>query len=210
VINVQLEKALAFRGIDPQVAEQSIRDAKRLTGEALQDVRVIMRGRWLQPERESFSLRPAVEQLAANMANNIDVDVYIEGSDDGFSQQSLMALYRAVQEGLTNIQKHSQAQKARIRIYLGDSEARLELSDDGRGFDTNTLVGAGGEDVGRYGLQGVRERLQLIGGSLEVESKVGESTSLCVTVPRDPAIFAQHSALSTQNSKLKTQRSGKV
>lgn len=188
VINVQLEKALAYRSVDPQVADQAIRDAKRLTGEALQDVRVTMGS--LQPTHESFSLRPAVEQLINNMANNIEVDVHIDGREDGFSRQSLMTLYRAVQEGLTNIQKHSEARQARIRIHLGDSKASLYLNDDGRGFDPNTLEGAGGEHGECYGLQGVRERLQLIGGSMEVQSMVGAGTSLHVTVPRDPSILA--------------------
>lgn len=188
VVNVQLEKALAFRTLDPQVADQAIRDAKRLTSEALQDVRVTMGS--LQPSHESFALRPAVKQLVNNMANSIEVDVHIDGRDAGFSQQSLMALYRAVQEGLTNIQKHSKAREAFIRISLGDSNASLDLSDNGRGFDPNTLEDAGGEHSERYGLKGVRERLQLIGGSMEVVSKVGEGTSLHVTVPRDLAVFA--------------------
>ncbi len=189
VINVQLEKALAFRTIDPQVADQSIRDAKRLTGEALQDVRVTMKGVALQAAHKAFSLRPAVAQLVNNLASNIAVDIQINGNEDGFSPQSLMVLYRAIQEGLTNIQKHSKAREAYIRIHLGDSKASLELSDNGCGFDPNTLEGAGGQQGERYGLQGVRERLQLIGGSMEVGSKVGDGTSLRVTVPRDPSMF---------------------
>ena len=192
VINVQLEKALAFRTIDPQVADQAIRDAKRLTGEALQDVRVTMGS--LQPTHETFSLRPAVEQLVANMANSLDVDVRIDGSEDGFSRQSLIALYRAAQEGLTNVHKHSRTKEARVRIQLGDSEASLYLSDDGNGFDPGTLEGTDGAHGEHYGLQGVRERLQLIGGNIEVISKMGAGTSLHVTVPREPSIFA-HAAI---------------
>jgi signal transduction histidine kinase len=182
VINVQLEKALAFRDIDPQAADQAILDSKRLAGEALQDVRVTMGS--LQPKHEAFSLRPAVERLAANMAHNLELDMRIDGSEDGFSGQSLITLYRAVQEGLTNIQKHSGAKEARIRIHLGESEASVYLFDNGSGFDPTVL---GGE---RYGLQGVRERLQLIGGSMEVLSKVGAGTALHVTVPRDHLPFA--------------------
>ncbi len=188
VVNVQLEKALAFRSINPRIADQAIRDAKRLTGEALHDVRVTMGS--LQPTHEAFSLRPSVEQLVANMANNVAVDVHFDGSEDGFSQQSLIVLYRAVQEGLTNIQKHSKAEQARIRIHIGNSNSTLDLTDNGRGFDLDTLEGPGGEHGERYGLRGVRERLQLIGGAMEVESKVGEGTSLHVTVPRDPLLFA--------------------
>jgi signal transduction histidine kinase len=192
VINVQLEKALAFRTIDPEAADQAIRDAKRLTGEALQDVRVTMGS--LQPRHETFSLRPAIEQLINNMANSIDVDVHIDGSEDGFSRQSLIALYRATQEGLTNVHKHSRAKEARVRIHLGDREARLYLGDDGSGFDPDTLEGTDGSHDEHYGLQGVRERLQLIGGSIEVLSKVGAGTSLHVTVPREPSNFA-HAAI---------------
>jgi signal transduction histidine kinase len=206
VINVQLEKAMAFRTRDPQAADQAILDAKRLTGEALEDVRVTMGS--LEPRHESFSLRPAVEQLVANMAYNINVDVRIDGSEEGFSRQSLISLYRALQEGLTNIQKHSGAHEVRIRINLGDSEAGLYLSDDGRGFDPAILESSGGKRHEGYGLQGVRERLQLIGGSMELWSKAGAGTTLHVTVPKDPTILAhthKQPSYSPISSSLKVQ-----
>jgi signal transduction histidine kinase len=213
VINVQLEKALAFREIDPEAADRSIRDARRLADEALQDVRATvgsLRPASLRLEGVStegvstegvstegvsaegaFSLRPAVARLVSNMASNIAVDVQIDGKEDGFSGQSLMVLYRAVQEGLTNVQRHANARRADVRIHLGESSARLDLSDDGRGFDPQSLEAAEGERSERYGLQGVRERLELIGGSMAVESKIGEGTSLHITVPKEPLGLAR-------------------
>lgn len=184
VINVQLEKALAFREIDPQVADRAIHDAKRMGGEALQDVRGTMGA--LRTNREAFLLLPALEQLVGNVGGNMKVDLRVEGREDGFSKQSLMALYRAAQEGLTNVHKHAGARHVLVDLKLGNQDASLELSDDGRGFDPAALLSLQPGRGERYGLQGVRERLELVGGSLEVESEPGEGTRLRITVPKDP------------------------
>ena len=185
VINVQLEKALAFRDIDPHVADRAIRDAKRMGGEALQDVRGTMGA--LRTNREAFLLLPALEQLVGNVGGNIEVDLRIDGREDGFSKQSLMALYRAVQEGLTNVHKHAGARHVLVDLKLGEQDAALELSDDGRGFDPSMLQSLQPERGDCYGLQGVRERLELVGGSLDVESSHGEGTRLRIIVPKDPS-----------------------
>ena len=184
VINVQLEKALAFRDIDSQVADRAIHDAKRMGGEALNDVRGTMGA--LRTNREAFLLLPALEQLMENVGGNMEVDLRIGGREDGFSKQSLMALFRAAQEGLTNVQRHAGAEYVLVDLKLGEQVATLELSDDGRGFDPSTLQNLQQERGECYGLQGVRERLELVGGSLDLESKQGVGTRLRIIVPKDP------------------------
>src|SRR5229473_7677976 len=77
------------------------------------------------------------------------------------------------------------ASHAWIELHFGEQEATLSLRDNGRGFD---LLGQQHLQPGReggYGLQGLQERLELVGGSLKVESAPGAGTSLRVTVPRD-------------------------
>jgi signal transduction histidine kinase len=186
VINVQLEKALAFRDIDPQVADLAIRDSKRMSGEALQEVRGTMSA--LRTNREAFLLIPTLQQLVGNVGGNLEVDLRINGREDGFSKQSLVALYRAAQEGLTNVHKHAGARHVLVDLKLGEQDATLELSDDGRGFDPSGLQSFQPERGERYGLQGVRERLELVGGSLAVDSKQSEGTRLRVIVPKQPLV----------------------
>jgi signal transduction histidine kinase len=180
VINVQLEKALAFRTREPEVAERAIRDAKRLTGEALRDVRSSTGA--LDTRGERFSLSQAMGDLATNMEHSLTVDMRIDGSEEGYTEQALTALFRVAQEGLTNVQKHAQATHVDVRLELGGQAAELDMRDDGRGFDAGSAVSTGGSAC--YGLQGLRERLELIGGSLTIESQPGAGTHLHALVPR--------------------------
>jgi signal transduction histidine kinase len=88
-----------------------------------------------------------------------------------------MALYRAAQEGLTNARRHAGADRVAITVTLRPAGARLAIVDNGSGFDPAPPVHG-------HGLAGMRERLELIGGSLQVDSAPGRGTSLTLTVPR--------------------------
>lgn len=183
IINVQLEKALAFQERKPREAEQAMRDAKRLASEALQDVRHSVST--LRATQEAFTFIPAVTTLVERLHNpQLAVELSIEGSENGYSKQALLALYRTAQEGLTNIQKHAGATRAQVEILFGSSEATLRLRDNGRGFEPERLAALQPDREGSYGLQGVRERLELVGGSLQLESKAGEGTCLVATIPK--------------------------
>ena len=108
MINVQLEKAQAFRDKDPRAADQAIIDAKRLASEALQDIRSSVGA--LRTQQELFSCSEAITALVKQVGNGqFSTGLKIEGSEEGFSKQVLLTLYRAAQEGLTNIQKHARA-----------------------------------------------------------------------------------------------------
>jgi len=93
-------------------------------------------------------------------------------------------LYRVAQEALANVAEHAQARSVQIRLTRDDGQVRLAISDDGRGFDP-----ALPEETVRYGLRGMRERAEMSGGSLVVDSKAGEGTNITymVTVPRATA-----------------------
>jgi signal transduction histidine kinase len=184
VINVQLEKALAFRAKKPREADQAVSDAKQLASEALQDVRRSVSA--LRATEELPELIPSLSELVERVrSDHCSIELHIEGSEDGFSKPGLLTLYRAAQEGLTNIQKHAGASHAWIELHFGEQEATLSLRDNGRGFDPLGQQHLQPGREGGYGLQGLQERLELVGGSLKVESAPGAGTSLRVTVPRD-------------------------
>jgi signal transduction histidine kinase len=155
----------------------------RLAREALQEIWASMGS--LDSSEEAFSLPSAVRQLAAYLGSGLVVDVQVEGHETGFSPQALLVLYRVVQEGLTNVQKHAQASRVSVTLTFGDREATLDVHDNGCGFvrhqhDTALLQVRSG-----YGLQGLRERLALLGGRLEIESSPGGGTHLHIAVPKD-------------------------
>lgn len=102
VINVQLEKAIAFRDRNPVEADEAIKNAKHSASEALKDVRQSVSTLRATPEK--FSLSDALNGLVKHMkSDQLTIALEVEGHESDFSRQSLITLYRAAQEGLTNI-----------------------------------------------------------------------------------------------------------
>jgi signal transduction histidine kinase len=178
VINVQLEKALMLRQKKPQEADQAIVDAKRMARETLQDVRQSVST--LRHSQEIFSLIDLLHKLADNIRSpRMQIDVNIQGEETLLSKQGLMTLYRVAQEGLTNVQKHARASHVTMTLMFDESSSRLSITDDGCGFDPTTAFQ--GEC---YGLVGIRERLGVMGGTLQIESYPDQGTHLLITIPR--------------------------
>jgi signal transduction histidine kinase len=171
-ITVLLEKATAFRDRDPEVAERAVTDAHRSARRALDDVRRSVRT--LRVEPAPFRLSSALDDLV-NQVDDGQLSVTLDcvGNESGYDTVALMALYRAAQESLTNARRHARATRVSVTVHCDESRARLIVDDNGCGFSP--------EREG-YGLLGMRERVHLVEGSVEVES--GQSgTRVTVTVP---------------------------
>lgn len=164
-IAVQLEKSTAFRERDPAAADQAVKDAHTSARRALADVRSSVRAL-----REPFDLPTALKELADDAA----AELKIIGTANAMSP-ALTTLYRAAQESLTNVRRHAKASAVSVTLTFSANDARLEVADDGKGFDTAQPEG--------FGLQGMRERAELVGGNLQVRSRPGEGTRITVTVP---------------------------
>jgi signal transduction histidine kinase len=120
---------------------------------------------------DDLGLRAAIEALldrrrdaGLEVVGEVDMP---EGRLDGQLGRDLeTTIYRVVQESLTNVVKHARADSARVSISLGNGEITIEVEDNGIGFDS--------EEVTRgFGLAGMRERVLLAGGTLEVDSSGG-------------------------------------
>jgi signal transduction histidine kinase len=183
-VNIQLEKALAFKERDPAVAEQAIRDAKQAASEALQDVRQSVSA--LRDSDQPFSFVTATEGLVRGLDDGHgSMQITVEGDETGYNRAVLMALYRTAQEGLTNVQKHAAAEHVSLHVEFGREEACFRLHDDGRGFDTAVMAQTVRDPEKTFGLQGIQERLELVGGRMRLESSA-DGTTLIITVPKDP------------------------
>lgn len=126
---------------------------------------------------ERLGLAGALQALAEESAarGGIDVEARVEIADvPGGDEERIV--YRLVQEALTNAVKHAEATRVKVAVEGGDDEIRIAIQDDGRGFDLTLTTG------GR-GLTGMRERIELFGGSIEVTSEPGEGTEIAATVP---------------------------
>jgi signal transduction histidine kinase len=180
-INVQLEKALIYYEQSPQEAVQAIADAKGVAKEALQDVRGSVRA--LRTPGIFFCTQSITSLVHQMQHGSLTVDLSVGGSEDGFSRQDLVALYRVAQESFTNIQKHAQARHVQVKLRFSEQEAYLSIQDNGCGFDPALLQQVKTAHAGGYGLQGMRERVELVRGSLQVNSQVGQGTTVAVTIP---------------------------
>lgn len=186
-VNIQLERARAFHTRDPQQSLQAIQEAKQAAEEALRDVRRSVAG--LRDADMSFSLRQSLTNLLNNLASErLRVDFQFSGDENGYSRMTLLTLYRTVQEGLTNVQKHANATWVKLEVELSGQQARLCLSDNGSGFDTHQQPTAPTDGSG-YGLQGIRERIGVVRGEMTLTSSPQQGTMLLITVPKNPLIL---------------------
>src|SRR5690606_18193193 len=87
------------------------------------------------------------------------------------------AAFRSLQEALTNAERYSQASRVRVRVTEHDDCLELEIEDDGVGFDRTRVP------PDRFGLRGITERAELVGGRAEIDSAVGRGTRIHVTLP---------------------------
>lgn len=202
IINVQLEKALVFHDKQPEQAEQAVHNAKRLAGEALQDVRRSVSE--LRVASQEFSARKALTALVEHMRGGlVAVELSVEGSEEGFTEETRMALYRAAQEALTNVQKHSEATHTRVELQFGPMEALLRVSDNGKGFSASQRRALAPGRDGGYGLQGIQERLELLGGWFAVDSAPGAGVQLSCGAPRASASNARVTQSSVMNHPVR-------
>lgn len=172
-ITVQLEKADAYRSLDPVVADRAIDDARWSAGRALEEARDSVRE--LRTEAP-FSLDRALGDLVRHAGDDgLRVSLEIAGDETAYDVSSLVALYRAAQEGLTNVRRHARANRAEIRVRFGADAVRLTVLDDGRGFSPEA-------ETGGSGLRGLRERVGLLGGRLSVDTSAA-GTTLLVEMP---------------------------
>jgi signal transduction histidine kinase len=179
---ILLEQAVAVRDSDPAGADTALTEAHRAVRQALDDVRRSVRA--LHPGAPPFRLSTAVTDLArtetgvgvggAASGGGPSVSVDVTGEEDGQPLLAMTALYRAAQEGITNARRHAGAARVQVRLDFGPSATTLVVSDDGRGFTP---------DGGGFGLAGMRERVEQVGGRVRIDSAPGAGTRLTVTVP---------------------------
>jgi signal transduction histidine kinase len=131
---------------------------------------------------DDLGLPAALERYVADCQRRypLHIDLAMRGlSGCRLPAEVETALYRIVQEGLTNVARHAQASTASVMIERRDGAVRAIVEDDGRGFDPE----AAGKAEQRLGLYGIRERAELLGGRLTIESEPGRGASLFVEIP---------------------------
>ncbi len=142
--------------------------------------------RQLRPSAlDHLGLRETLEEAVANWRRlnpEIDCQLELEGALDSLGEQVNITVYRIVQECLTNVMKHASASRAQVSVVRCADEGvdRLEIAarDDGNGLGERNQ-----RDATRFGLMGMRERAEALGGTFAVDSKPGEGLSVRVSIP---------------------------
>jgi two-component system NarL family sensor kinase len=167
---------------DPERTRSSIQRALQLARDSLQEARRSVLDLRAAP-LDGKSLPDALQRLAEQFADEHEIRcaVQIEGFDGRLPARLEAGLYRLVQEALTNVAKHAQADQVTVTLARAGEALSLIIEDDGVGFDPAIPVAAG--PSGGFGLAGMRERAALLGGKLLITSRPGQGTRLEIRIP---------------------------
>ena len=165
-------------------AVEHLRELRDTAREALRGMRLlIFELRPLALEKTGLAAALQARLDSVEMRGGLTTDLTVEGSQNPAqsSRQVEEELYHISQEALNNVIKHSQAQHVQVTLRFSDAETRLEIRDDGVGFEPSAMRNSGG-----LGLAGLRERADKIGARLDIISSPGKGTEIRVVVPCHP------------------------
>jgi signal transduction histidine kinase len=163
---------------DPAAIRGAVGQLRELVVQTLQDVRALAVE--LRPKAlDDFGLVAALERLTDGFAEQTGIKVEVESRlpEERLPSDAETVLYRVVQEALTNVLKHANAEHVSIVLQKKEGALSALIEDDGTGFDP------GKTNDGGLGLLGMRERVELVDGTFAVESSAGSGTTLLVEVP---------------------------
>jgi PAS domain S-box-containing protein len=170
---LSLRVALAKLATDPAAARAVLQDAGDELSRALEELRELARG--LHPAvLTDRGLRAAVEMLAGRAPIPVEI---VEVPDQRLPEPVEAAAYYLIAEALTNVTKYADASTVRVRVATRDGSVVVEVSDDGVG---------GADPAAGSGLRGLADRVEALGGTLEVSSPAGAGTSLRAEIPGGP------------------------
>jgi signal transduction histidine kinase len=163
---------------DPAAVAEQLGKARELVDLTLQEARAAISG-LRPPVLDDLGLAGGLASLARSIPQIV---IEVDLDDDRLPDHIELALYRIAQECLQNVVKHAKATRARLTFMVSDDIARLEIADDGIGFDTFEHP-LGSDEMGGYGLLSMAERAEIVGGRLNIRSRPGSGTIVTATIP---------------------------
>jgi two-component system sensor histidine kinase UhpB len=163
--------------------KKQVADARALAANSLTELRRILSG--LRPAiLDDLGLVPAIRWYARTNLEQVGVNVIVKAPSThlNLSPAVTITLFRIIQEAVNNIVRHADARSVTIVLQLNGGTVQLGVEDDGRGFDPG---GASRDavELQRLGLLGIRERAELLGGEVQIESALDKGTRLRVSIP---------------------------
>lgn len=135
------------------------------------------------PELDTIGLNATLDLLCSEFTQQMGITVNYDGVEiPPLSDAANISFYRFVQEALTNVAKHAQASIVTVTLSSADQRVQVQVRDDGQGFVLQSYTTSGAQSLG-LGLLGMVERFEALQGQVQIESRPGEGTTLCASVP---------------------------
>jgi two-component system, NarL family, sensor kinase len=177
-LSYRLDAARRSTGADPAAVAEQLEKARELVELTLQEARAAIGG-LRPPVLDDLGLAGGLASLARSIPQ---IDIEVQLADTRLPDHIELALYRIAQECLQNVVKHAGADTAKLTFAVDGAGARLEIVDDGVGFDTFEHP-LGSDEMGGYGLLSMAERAEIVGGRLNIRSRPGAGTAVTATIP---------------------------
>ncbi len=178
-VAVQLEAVKTVWASQPDQAQALLDQSLVTTRTGLTETRralLALRASPLDDLGPALAVRQLAETMAAKAGLVLSWQGPAAGALEGLDPEVEQCLYRVTQEALDNITRHALARQVSVQLEQTERGLRLQIGDDGLGFDPARVEAA------CFGLKGMRERAEMIGGRLEIKSQPGEGTLVCLTV----------------------------
>ena len=181
-LNLELMKK-GLRPADERLLREKIGDTQQLAGEMFGRIRTFL-GDLRPAALDDLGLAAVARRLLSDFSKRSDVRVETSGELDlldALGHEGRIAVYRLMQECLTNVVKHARASAVRVSVREEDGSLQLEIADDGDGFEPAAVARQPGRRG--MGILGMRERTDLVGGTFRLEATPGGGTMVRATIP---------------------------
>jgi two-component system, NarL family, sensor histidine kinase DegS len=182
--NVVLRAEICEKMLDRDVSKvrTELQDLKQMVRDSLAEVRQIIFG--LRPMAlDDLGIVPTLRRYLGDfqIKNGIITELKVFGREKRFNSGLEVAIFRSIQEALNNVWKHSRARVATVKLELTDKQIAVHIDDDGVGFSVEDALAS--REEGHFGLLGMKERIQLLDGKMEIKSVPNEGTRILITLP---------------------------
>ena len=179
---LQTEIAMRLFKVDQEKALEELENLKVAATSTFQHVRdfiVELRPMML----DDLGLAPTIKRYVDSFRerSGLDVSSSVTGTEARIESYTEVMVFRAVQELLANVAQYSQANQVKVQIDSTEDEVRVSVEDNGKGFDTDELMESKG-----LGIKLIRERVEMLGGTFNVDSALGKGTRVSFSVPAKP------------------------
>ena len=172
-------------GDDNDVARSELADMESTISKSLKELRRVVIG-LRPPVLDELGLNYALQQSLEDLkSEGLNCRFSVAGTPLRLPPETEIAVYRVVQETLNNIRKHAKASRINLRLRFQEDKLQVEIRDNGVGFDLSHALDSA-ISVGRVGLLGMKQRAEMLGGDLSIETGEGTGTAITLSVPIQP------------------------